>query len=154
MPSLPPEGVGPRARARARVLVVNGSEDVIDAMRVFLEDSGFETFGVRETDILRERTDVAAVLREFRPEVVVYDVSLPYELTWSLYERLRQLPEAQGCCWVLTTTNARAAEPVTKSAALIELLLKPFDLKQLLNAVHDAVATCGRKPQHAPGGGT
>jgi CheY-like chemotaxis protein len=41
------------------------------------------------------------------PSVVIYDIAVPYEDNWTLFETLRQLPEAHGRAFVVTTVNKR-----------------------------------------------
>ncbi len=121
------------------ILLINGNEDFTDALGVLLEQEGFRWRAVRQPDIHRGRVDVAALLREDPPGVIVYDVALPYELAAALLRRLQALPETRGVPFVLTTPHKPAAEPLV-GPDIIEMLLKPFDVEQFLRAVKTAAS--------------
>ncbi len=121
------------------ILLINGNEDFTDALGVLLEQEGFRWRAVRQPDIHRGRVDVAALLREDPPGVIVYDVALPYELAAALLRRLQALPETRGVPFVLTTPHKPAAEPLV-GPDIIEMLLKPLDVEQFLRAVKTAAS--------------
>ncbi|RKG93228.1 response regulator [Corallococcus sp. CA053C] len=123
---------------RPTVLVLNGSEDLIEALEELLDDAGFQTKGVRVQDIVRGPVDFTTLVRETRPAVIVYDISVPFDLSWSAFQKLAASPVAAGIPFVLTTTNREGAEEYT-GPDVIELLLKPYDIQQFTQAVSQAV---------------
>ena len=125
-------------RTRPRVLVLNGSEDLLEVLSEVLEMAGFEVQTARIPDLERGRVDVRALFRNFEPRAVVFDLSLPYKRSWDFLQRVKALPEAQGRAFVITTANARAAAHLTGPDAL-ELVLKPYDLAELTRRVAHAV---------------
>ncbi|WP_147450170.1 hypothetical protein [Corallococcus carmarthensis] len=120
------------------VLVLNGSEDLIAALEELLADSGFQTRGVRVQDVIRGPLDFATLVRETAPAVIVYDISVPFDLSWHAFQKLAANPAAAGIPFVLTTTNREGAQEYT-GPEVIELLLKPYDIDQFTRAVTQAV---------------
>jgi DNA-binding response OmpR family regulator len=121
-----------------RALVMDSSVDTLDLLRQYLEFRGFE---VETCDLARLRhdgADAAATIARARPDVVVFDIALPYEENWKLCASLRQDPRV-SVPFVLTTTNRGAVERLTGARDVIEILGKPYDLEQFAEAVHSAV---------------
>ncbi|WP_158619988.1 hypothetical protein [Corallococcus sicarius] len=124
---------------RPTVLVLNGSEDLIEALEELLHDAGFQTRGHRVQDLIRGPLDFDTLVRETRPAVIVYDISVPFDLSWGAFQKLAASPAAAGIPFVLTTTNREGAEAYT-GPDVIELLLKPYDIQQFIRAVTQAVS--------------
>src|SRR4029453_14552359 len=87
--------------------VFNTSEDTTDVLRIVLENAGFVVV-TAFTNLLRDgKVDLEAFMRQHQPRVIVYDIAIPYEQNWRLYEHMRSAPACQGVSFVLTTTNVR-----------------------------------------------
>ncbi|MHA7634506.1 hypothetical protein [Corallococcus sp. M7] len=127
---------------RPTVLVLNGSEDLIEALEEVLDEAGFQTKGVRVQDVIRGPLDFATLVRETAPAVIVYDISVPFNLSWHAFQKLAANPAAAGIPFVLTTTNREGAKEYT-GPDVIELLLKPYDIEQFTNAVDQAAKRGG-----------
>lgn len=124
----------PRMGKRPTVLVLNGSEDLIEALEEVLDEAGFQTKGVRVQDVIRGPLDFATLVGETSPKVIVYDISVPFDLSWHAFQKLAANPAAAGIPFVLTTTNREGAKEYT-GPDVIELLLKPYDIDQFTQAV-------------------
>ncbi|WP_120542199.1 hypothetical protein [Corallococcus terminator] len=124
------------------VLVLNGSEDLIEALEELLDEAGFQTRGARVQDLVRGPLDFTTLVKETHPAVIVYDISVPFDLSWSAFQKLAASPVAAGIPFVLTTTNREGAKDYT-GPDVIELLLKPYDIEQFTRAVSLAVKRGG-----------
>ena len=79
-------------------------------------------------------------MRQYRPQIVVYDIALPYEENWRLFQSIRDSPACAGVRFVLTSTNVAQVEKVAKPEQHIhEIVGKPYDLDELVRAVKDAL---------------
>jgi DNA-binding response OmpR family regulator len=121
------------------VAVFNTSADTTDMLRVVLEHAGFVVVTAFTTEIRDARIDLEAFMRQHRPQVVVYDIAIPYEQNWRLFQHIRASPACEGVHFVLTTTNVRQVEKVAGSEhTLHEIVGKPYDLDEIVRAVKDA----------------
>jgi CheY-like chemotaxis protein len=124
--------------AGARVVAVfNTSEDMLELLRIALEHAGYVAVAAFTTHLRDGRTDLEALMRQHRPRVVVYDVALPYDVNWRLFQHIRDSPACRGVQFVLTSTNVKRLREAAGEAAagVIEIVGKPYDLQQLLDLV-------------------
>src|SRR5262249_57943054 len=98
--------------AQTVVGVFNTSEDTTDLLRVVLEQAGFVVVAVF-TNLVRDgKVDFEAFVRQHAPEVVVYDIAVPYEQNWALFQHFRSRPMSAGVRFVLTTTNVAQVQKI------------------------------------------
>jgi CheY-like chemotaxis protein len=121
------------------VAIFNTSEDTTDMLRVVLEHAGFVVV-TAFTNLLRDgRTDLEALMRQHQPKVIVYDIALPYEANWRLFEHIRDSPACAPARFVLTTTNVAQVRKVAGPGhQMLELVGKPYDLDALVRLVKTA----------------
>lgn len=122
--------------------MLSSNEDLLELLGELLERAGFEVGTARLQELAREELDVGALLQGFDPQVVVFELALPYVRSAALLAQLRALPEARGRGFVSVSANARAVEPHA-GPGVLELQLAPADLALLLQRVGEAV----RHPQ-------
>jgi CheY-like chemotaxis protein len=108
-------------------------------LRVVLEQAGFVVV-TAFTNLIRDgKVDLESLMRQHRPHVIVYDIAIPYESNWRLFEHMKASPACRGIRFVLTTTNATQLRNVAGShQQVIEIVGKPYDLDQLVKAVSKA----------------
>ena len=115
--------------------MVNSSPAVIDLLRTFLEDEGYETVTLHVSDIQAGNVDVVEFLRQHDPPIVLYDISLPYEQNWNFLKLVRDTEAMRGRRFVITTTNKERLEELVGPTEAIEIVGKPFDLEQVRKAI-------------------
>ncbi len=121
------------------VAVINSTPDIVDMMRIALEQAGFVvvtglTFEMREGHI-----DLEDFIRQHQPRVIVYDIAPPYEANWKLFQHVAAMPVMRDREFVLTSTNAKHVERLAgPQHHIYEIVGKPFDLGQLVQAVKEA----------------
>jgi DNA-binding response OmpR family regulator len=121
------------------VAVLNSSEDIVGMLREVLQEEGFTVVTAQVPDIKAGREDVVAFLRRYDPQVVLYDISPPYEANWTFFRLVQDTEAAKGRPFVVTTTNQRALAELVGEAAVVELLGKPYDLQEVVRAVRRAL---------------
>jgi CheY-like chemotaxis protein len=121
-----------------RALVMDSSADTLDLLRHYLEHHGFDVETCNLARLRSEGKDLVAAVVDARPDVVIFDIALPYEQNWRVCSTLQADPRVTAP-FVLTTTNRAAVERLTDARDVVEILGKPYDLDQFARAVRHAV---------------
>jgi CheY-like chemotaxis protein len=136
------------------VVVLNTSDDVVELLRIVLEDAGMVVLSAYVDDVKRGDMDLERLVRQHRPAVIVYDVTPPYDRQWAFMQHLRALPILQKVPFVLTSTNPeRVKEIVGTDAMIFEIIGKPYDLHQIMSAVSSAARAGAAEHGRSEGGG-
>lgn len=137
---------------RARVLVINNNQAMIDLLRDLLEAEGYEvTHSVETLELAR--------LREIAPDVIVQDVVFggAFEAGWHFLTVARldpvvaRIPILLCTGAVETVSNPVMAENLNRLG--VRVLIKPFNLEDLLTAVSEVLTAQhllnqAREPEH------
>jgi CheY-like chemotaxis protein len=131
----------------ALVAVFNTNDDVVELLRILLEDAGHIVVSAHVDAIKRGHVDLEQFVGQHRPEVVLYDIAPPYERQWAFLNHMRRLPMLQDIRFVLTSTNpARVRELAKADAKIYEIIGKPYDLQDILTAVKQSLAGGASSP--------
>ena len=122
------------------VAVVNSNEDIIDGIRLILSEEGFNTVSGHVVSFKRGKDDIVAFLKKNNPDVVMYDMAPPYEENWTYLQTIKNLKESKGRRFVVTTTNKNALKNLTGAKAM-ELLGKPYDIKEVIKKIKKAASS-------------
>jgi CheY-like chemotaxis protein len=123
------------------VAVFDTSEDTTDMLRHLFEHRGFVVVTAFTHDIRDGKTELEALMRQHRPDVIVYDIALPYEENWRLLQNIRSSPCCKDIPFILTTTNEVQVRKVAGDQPVLELVGKPYDLDQLVAKVTAALGS-------------
>jgi len=122
------------------VAVCNGSEDTIEMLSAALTLRGYRAVGAVVTAIKRGRLNLEEFLARENPQVVVWDISLPYEENWLGFQSLRaQLVRGQRGVVLTTTHKANLDRLVATDTGAIEVVGKPYDINLICDAVQRAL---------------
>lgn len=120
------------------VAVFNTSPDTVDMLRLLLESAGFVVVSAFTYQLRDGNVDLEAFCRQHTPQVVVYDVALPYEANWRLLLHTMNADALRGVPFVVTTTNeAHVRKLAGPDFELIEIVGKPYDLDRILTRVRE-----------------
>ena len=121
------------------VAIFNASEDTTSLLRNVLQSTGFEIVSARTSELRNGRLDLTKYMRQHKPCVVVWDIGMPYEENWRLFEQLKANPAFQGVRFVLTTNNAAHVVKIAGAQQLVhEIVGKPFNVNEVVTAVKEA----------------
>lgn len=124
---------------RPVIAVFNSSDDMVELLRMMLESNGFVVVSGHVADLRRAKLDLEAFVNQNQPQVVVYDLVPPYDVQWAFLDQLRTVSPLRGIPFVLTSTNAAMARQLAgRTEQVIEVLGRPFDMDELLDAVRRA----------------
>ena len=88
-------------------------------------------------EMSQAHVEVQQFINEQKPDVVVYDLPMPYASSWDLLDVIRSMPSLRSLPFVITTRNKRKLEQVVGRTSVVEIAGQPEDLRRL-----------SRKPQN------
>lgn len=96
------------------VVLFEASEDTVAMMQALLTEAGASQSLLRVplADLKRGITDFRKYLDQHNPEVVIVDLSPPYEENWAFFTTMRDAAAMQGRGIVLTTTSKQRLDEV------------------------------------------
>lgn len=125
------------------VAIFNTSPDTVDMLRILLETEGYVVVSAFTYELRDGKVDLEAFCRQHRPQIVVYDVALPYQPNWRLFLHVRSVEILRSARFVVTTTNERhVRELAGPDVELFEIVGKPYDLDRLLTKVRQLADNC------------
>jgi DNA-binding response OmpR family regulator len=137
-----PDDPGAQAENAARrpvIAVFNSSNDTVELLRIVLEEEGFQTVVGHIPELKKGEFDLVGLIQHHAPTVIVYDISPPYEANWTFLRLVRNAEAARGRRFVITTTNKPALDKLVGPTDALEIIGKPYDLRQVVVAVRSAL---------------
>ena len=116
----------------------NASDDTIDMVQKLLTASGSEQTLIwcHFADLRKGIVDFGKYIDKHNPEVVIFDLSPPYDENWHFFKTMRDAKTMKGRGIVLTTTNkARLDEVLGEDSHALEVVGRPKDLQQIDAAI-------------------
>ena len=89
-------------------------------------------------DMPEAHEEVGRFILKHRPDVVIYDVGMPYASSWDLLEVIRTSPALQSQPFVITTPNKRKLEEAVGLTSALEIGGREEDLRRVSKAVEAA----------------
>jgi CheY-like chemotaxis protein len=126
--------------SKPTIAVFNSSDDTVELLRTALEAEGFQTVAGHIPDVKKGDLDLIDFVNHHTPAVILYDISPPYDANWRFLRLVRSSESLKKYHFVLTTTNKPALEQLVGETEALEIIGKPYDLRQVVDAVRTALA--------------
>jgi CheY-like chemotaxis protein len=120
---------------RPVVAVLNNMEDLVRMFAEILRGAGYDVVTAMLSDARRGEVDLVAFFKENDPRVVVYDVSFPYAVNWTMLEGLRDRGAFEGRGVLVTTPNRKAMLDLLRVEDVLEVIGKPEEYSSLVEQV-------------------
>lgn len=126
---------------KARILSIEDDPDIIDLVRLILEQRGYEVVGMTSG----EAGLVAA--RQLRPHLILLDLMMPDVDGWEVFRRLRQDPALASVPVVVVTSKAQSIDKMLglHIAKVDDYVTKPFSPEELVTRVESVLERRGWK---------
>ena len=122
--------MGEKSAEDYTVLVVDDSEDMRVLLYQLLHDEGY---GVLQAE---DGLQALQQAREYQPDLILMDMSLPGMNGWEVVQHLRQMQKYRDTPIIAVTAHTTAADAERSIAAGCTLHInKPFDILALLEYV-------------------
>jgi DNA-binding response OmpR family regulator len=126
----------PQQMTRKHVFVVNGLPDFLDIVRQLLQDENFNVTTTNFVPLSFETIEAA------QPTMLVIDLVLGEEAGWELLTRLRHSATTRDIPILLLSTTPDLLERARQQHEQFggdRYLIKPFDLDDLLDTIHEMI---------------
>lgn len=118
------------------LVILNSSLDLLEVLAEVFRDEGFQVVTHHLMPFRRGQVDLIAFFAQHRPDVVLWELNIPYDKNWAYFQQIRQTPAVLNCPVILTSTNVTQLRKVANADIdAFEVVGKPFDLNQLIELV-------------------
>ena len=123
---------------RKHVFCVNGAAEFLDLLRELFQDA---RYNVTTTNFVEGTHRQIAALQ---PDIVIVDLVVGIRSGWDLLERLQEEISTSGIPIIVTSTSQQLldeAQHEPERYGTNRYIVKPFDIDDLLNLVHELIGT-------------
>lgn len=131
----------------APIAICNSSEEIIEALQLALAEEGYSSVGGHVVSFKKGESDFIKFVKDNKPQAIIYDIAPPYDKNWTFLRLIKNVKEVEKIPFVVTTTNKAQLEELVGETPALELVGKPFDLKEIVSAVKRALASKKDQPQ-------
>lgn len=131
--------------ASHKVVVIDDSAVIRNMVRDMLPKGNF--------DVVEAKDGVQGItmVQQERPTLIMLDFLLPRMSGWEVFQKIQESPELQSIPLVLMSgRKEEVTEKITEPFEYFEFVQKPFDQKQLIEAIKSAMSKAKRRPVSVP----
>ncbi|MGD1860836.1 MAG: response regulator [Leptolyngbyaceae cyanobacterium] len=127
--------------ATHKILVIDDSRVIRMRVRDMLPQGNFEVLEAKDG------VEGLNAIRDQRPNLIMLDFLLPRLSGWEVFQEVQAQPELQRIPLVLMSgRKEEVTEKITEPFEFFEFIQKPFEQKELIEAIKKAMAKA-RKPR-------
>ena len=122
-----------------KVAVINTSKEIVEVLQELFESEGYKTCGTFTYLYKGNESHFDEFINQNKPDVIIYDIALPYKDNFELFKKLSEKMKENHIPFILTTTNKEALESFVGKTNTHELIGKPYDMQEIVDAVQRAL---------------
>ena len=127
--------------ASHKILVIDDSRVIRMRVRDMLPQGNFEVLEAKDG------VEGLNAIREQRPNLIMLDFLLPRMSGWEVFQEVQKQPDLQHIPLVLMSgRREEVTEKITEPFEFFEFIQKPFEQKELIEAIKKSMAKA-RKPR-------
>lgn len=124
-----------------KILVIDDSNVIRNMVRDMLPKGNFEVLEAKDG------LQGLNLIRQERPNLIMLDFLLPKMSGWEVYQQIQTSHELQSIPLVLMSgRKEEVTEKLQEPFEYFEFVQKPFDQKELIDAIKAAMAKAKRRP--------
>lgn len=128
-----------------KILVIDDSKVIRMRVKDMLPDGNFEVIEAKNG------LEGFNLINTEHPNLIMLDFLLPKMSGWEVYQEIQKRPELKVIPLVLMSgRKEEVTEKLTEPFKLFSFIEKPFDQKQLIDAIKDAMGKARQHPKIAP----
>ncbi len=119
----------------SKIVVVDDSMDLLEVLKFFLEEKGYEV------ETVTKKQDLISIIKSFSPDLIILDIYLQGEDGREICKDLRSYEETKYLCILMFSASTKALINYKEYGAdgYIE---KPFGLNEIVNKIESTLETC------------
>ena len=131
--------------ASHKILVIDDSKVIRMRVREMLPPGNFEVLEAKDG------VEGLNLIRQERPNLIMLDFLLPKMSGWEVFQQIQTSSELQTIPLVLMSgRKEEVAEKITEPFEYFAFVEKPFEKKQLVDAIKEAMGKAKNRPVSAP----
>ncbi len=131
--------------ASHKILVIDDSKVIRSRVRDMLPAGNFEVLEARDG------LEGLNLIRQERPNLIMLDFLLPKRSGWEVFQEIQTDSQLQSIPLVLMSgRKEEVTEKITEPFEYFAFVEKPFEKKQLVDAIKEAMRKAGSRPVTAP----
>lgn len=131
--------------ASHKILVIDDSAVIRNMVCDMLPKGNFEVLEAKDG------LQGLNLIRQERPNLIMLDFLLPKMSGWEVFQQIQTQPELQAIPLVLMSgRKEEVTEKLQEPFQYFEFVQKPFDQRQLIEAIKSAMAKAKRRPAPVP----
>lgn len=130
--------------ASHKILVIDDSKVIRDMVRDMLPKGNFEVLEAKDG------VQGLSLIQQERPNLIMLDFLLPRMSGWEVFQQIQVSPELKSIPLVLMSgRKEEVTEKLQEPFEFFEFVQKPFDQRELIEAIKTAMAKSKRRPAGA-----
>lgn len=119
----------------SKVIIVDDSRELLEVLKYFLEEKGFEVETVTKQD------ELIPLIKSYSPDLIILDIYLQGEDGREICKELRKQEETKYLCILMFSASAKALINY-KDYGADGYLEKPFGLNEVIEKIESSLETC------------